>query len=200
MPNASASRIPGYRRHRPTGQAVVTLNGKDFYLGRWNTMASRERYDRLIAEWTANRRQLAGTLVDGPKLIIAQFVAQYDRFARSYYVRAGKPSSEYQCMRLALRIMRRLYSRTPVVEFGPLALKAVREKMIDAGWARTFINHQINRIRRAFKWGVENELFPPSVLHGLQAVAPLRFGRTRARESDAVKPVPNAHTEAGQPL
>ena len=32
--------IPSYRRHRASGQAVVTLNGVDHYLGPWNTEAS----------------------------------------------------------------------------------------------------------------------------------------------------------------
>jgi len=36
---ATKSRVPAYRRHRPTGQAVVTLNGHDIYLGRWNPKA-----------------------------------------------------------------------------------------------------------------------------------------------------------------
>ena len=44
-------RVPNYRRHKPTGQAVVTLNGKDHYLGRWNTAASRYEYQRLLGEW-----------------------------------------------------------------------------------------------------------------------------------------------------
>ncbi len=30
---------------------MVTLNGKDFYLGRWNTAASRAEYQRLTGEW-----------------------------------------------------------------------------------------------------------------------------------------------------
>ena len=46
-------RLPSYRRHKPSGQAVVTLTGKDYYLGRWNTKASRAEYDRLIGEWLA---------------------------------------------------------------------------------------------------------------------------------------------------
>ena len=28
----SAPRVPSYRRHKPSGQAVVTLNGRDIYL------------------------------------------------------------------------------------------------------------------------------------------------------------------------
>jgi hypothetical protein len=31
------SRIPSYRLHKPSGQAVVTINGKDIYLGRFNS-------------------------------------------------------------------------------------------------------------------------------------------------------------------
>ena len=49
----SAPRVPSYRRHKPSGQAVVTLNGRDIYLGKWDTKASRTEYDRLIGEWLA---------------------------------------------------------------------------------------------------------------------------------------------------
>jgi hypothetical protein len=36
----------------------VTIIGQDLYLGKWNTAASRAEYDRLIAEFLANGRQL----------------------------------------------------------------------------------------------------------------------------------------------
>ena len=41
---------PKYRRHRASGQAVVTLNGRDFYLGPNGTQASRREHDWLVAE------------------------------------------------------------------------------------------------------------------------------------------------------
>ena len=31
------SRIPSYHLHKPSGQAEVTINGKDIYLGRFNS-------------------------------------------------------------------------------------------------------------------------------------------------------------------
>jgi hypothetical protein len=37
MPSSRVLRVPSYRRRKPTGQAVVTHNGKNHYLGRWNT-------------------------------------------------------------------------------------------------------------------------------------------------------------------
>ena len=56
--NQARLKVPSYRRHKPTGQAVVTLDGRDHYLGRWNTNASRDEYDRMIREWLANGRRL----------------------------------------------------------------------------------------------------------------------------------------------
>ncbi len=51
-------RVPSCRGHKPTGQAVVAINGTDLYLGKWNTAASSAEYDRLVAEFLANGRRL----------------------------------------------------------------------------------------------------------------------------------------------
>ncbi len=79
-------RTPAYRFHKPSGQAVVTLNGRDFYLGRFNTPESRADYDRLIAEWLANGRRLPqsrnGQAVD---LTINEILLAYLRYAETYY-------------------------------------------------------------------------------------------------------------------
>ena len=53
----SKPRTPKYRKHRASGQAIVTLNGKDYFLGPYGTAASEREYDRLIAEWLANGRR-----------------------------------------------------------------------------------------------------------------------------------------------
>lgn len=41
MPN-SFPRIPSYRHHKPSGHAVVTLGGRDIYLGKYNSAAIRD--------------------------------------------------------------------------------------------------------------------------------------------------------------
>jgi hypothetical protein len=51
-------RLPSYRKHKPSGQAVVTLDGKDHYLGPHGSKASLQEYDRLVGEWQANGRCL----------------------------------------------------------------------------------------------------------------------------------------------
>ncbi len=126
-----------------------------------------------------------------------ELIAAYLDFAKSYYVKNGALTGEYRNIGDALRPLTTMYGRTRVADFGPSSLKAVRQAMIDADLCRRTINNRINRVRRVFKWGVENELVPAGVLHALQAVAPLKLGRCNVRESEAVKPVP---TELIEPV
>ena len=49
---------PAYRLYKRTGQAVVTLNGQDHYLGLHGTALSRKAYDVLVGEWLANGRRM----------------------------------------------------------------------------------------------------------------------------------------------
>jgi hypothetical protein len=58
-------RTPSYRLHKPTGQAVVTLNGRDIYLGRFGSPESRAEYDRTIVEWISNGRRLPVVAISG---------------------------------------------------------------------------------------------------------------------------------------
>lgn len=124
MPNP---RVPTYRHHRPSGRAVVTLDGTDHYLGKWNTEASRTEYQRLVGEWLANGCSLPQP--DGKAdLRICELVASYLDFAAGYYSDGETPGKEYGCMRDAAKPLAEFYSRTRVAEFGPLALKAPRRR------------------------------------------------------------------------
>lgn len=49
------SSTPRYLKHA-SGQARVILNGKTFYLGKYGSKASKQRYDALIAEWLSSGR------------------------------------------------------------------------------------------------------------------------------------------------
>ena len=43
--------LPSYRHHKASGQALVTLQGRDFYLGAYGSKVSRLQYGRLISDW-----------------------------------------------------------------------------------------------------------------------------------------------------
>jgi len=155
-------------------------------------------YDRLIGQWLANGRRLGqGTETD---VTIAELLDAYLRFAQVYYpVPACGYAAEWDTTTQAMRYPATLYGTTPAAEFGPLALKTCREAMIKNALCRTHINQQIGRIKRMFKWAVEQELVEANVWHALQAVAGLRAGKTEARESEPVKPVAEQHVNATLP-
>ena len=84
-------RIPSYRLHKPSGRAVVTLDGHDFYLGPYGSQQSRAEYERLVGEWLAGGRSLAQTR----RFVqtVTEVISPYWRFAKGYYVKNGRPTS-----------------------------------------------------------------------------------------------------------
>jgi len=65
---------PKYRRHRASGQAVVTLGGQDFYLGPHGTKSSKAEYDRLVGQWLAAGRRLPRPAESSP-ITVAELAA-----------------------------------------------------------------------------------------------------------------------------
>jgi hypothetical protein len=53
MPKLKEGQLPSYRLHKQSGQAIVSLNGRDFLLGEHGSAASKQEYRRLTAEWLA---------------------------------------------------------------------------------------------------------------------------------------------------
>lgn len=189
---------PKYRKHAASGQAIVTLNGHDLYLGPYGSRASKTEYDRLIAEWLSSGRQYRPPGCGEVTVVV--LMSRYVDYAEAYYKGAdGKPSTELEKSKNALKYLRRLYGDTDAVDFGPLALKAVQQQMIGQGWCRKYINQGVNIIRRMFRWAVAEELVPGEVLHALSALPPLKAGRCAVPESEPVRPVPDALVEAVLP-
>jgi integrase len=186
-------RTPKYRLHRGTGLAVVSLGGRDIYLGRHGLVESRPEYDRLIAEWLSNGRQVK-TSSDAT---ISELINDYLQFADGYYRRPdGSATSEVANLEAALGPLRRLYGHTLAQDFGPPALQAVREEFVQAGLCRRTVNARTQRVVRFFAWCVANERIPGTVLHALKALPGLRAGRTPAPERPPVRPAPAAYVEA----
>ncbi len=202
----SKSFIPTFRRHKASGRAFVEIDGRRHYLGAHDDPATREKYDRLIAEWLANGRQLA--VADPTGLTITELCWRFWQWSGTYYRKPdGSPTSEREHYRTALRGLRHLFGSTLAAEFGPLDLKALR-----SGWvqgriprmrgpaSRKYANELTARVKRVFRWAAENELVIAAVFQGLQVVKGLRRGRSEARETEAVLPVSRDHVDAIRPF
>jgi integrase len=216
---------PKYRFHKARDCAVVTVNGRDHYLGTYDSPESWEKYHRLVAEHLAARREPPPPLPADSPLTVTELIARYWRFAKSYYVKDDKPTSEVHAIKLALGFVRRLYGLTPACEFSPRKLKAVREAMIaheitrrvkvaDAatvamtwerrvvrkGMARKSINKLIGRVKRMFAWSIEEELLAVEIHAALMRVKGLKRGKSAARETPRVRPVSEEHDTPVQQL
>src|SRR4051794_403427 len=118
-PLSRKRRIPSLCRHKATGQAVVRLDGKDIYCGLYGTRQAQEKYDRVVGEWLLTGQQTvppsaAASPTPSLDLTINELVLAYwTGHVATYYVKRGRPTSEQDNVRQALRFLRRLYGSTP---------------------------------------------------------------------------------------
>jgi len=190
-------RIPKLRHHKASGQGYVVLNDQAVYLGKFDLPDTRRKYHQIIAEWVAAGGQMP---VEADSITITELLGRFWRHAEKYYItHDGRPTSELETLRMALRPLKALYGHAEVSDFGPRALRTTRQKMIELGWCRNTVNKSVGRIKRVFRWAAEQELVPGSAWHSLQAVTGLRHRRSQARESEPVKPVPQERVDAVGP-
>jgi len=204
MPKLSNGRSPKYRHHKASGQAVVSLSGKDHYLGRHGSPASHAAYARLVSEWEAGQRRPAAPAADVAEeqlpLTIVELADRYLEYAKGYFVKAGRPTSEQAGIRCAIKPLVTLYGMRSARGMKPRHLKAVRQTMVDDGLTRGVVNQHIGRVVRMFRWGTEEELLPnASVYRRLKLVRSLQRGKTKARDNDPVGAVADAVVERTMP-
>jgi integrase len=207
------NRPPKYRRHKQSGLAIVTLTDgfggrRDVLLGKFGTAASRKEYGRVIAEWEASGRRLPGS--GAQDLSVNEVAVQFLQHAQQHYRRPdGTVTTEPSEFNAAIRPLVHLYCALPAAEFSPLKLEAVRRLMVDGythprhgpqvPLSRGVVNQRIGRIVRLFKWAGSKELVPATAHHALKTLTGLQAGRSKARETAPIKPVPDVMVDAVLP-
>ncbi|MCA9172442.1 MAG: site-specific integrase, partial [Planctomycetales bacterium] len=150
--------------------------------------------DRIIGEWLANGRRPAAPS-SSSQLTISELLVRYWSFAQQHYRKNGEPTQELDNMKYAARALKKRYGRTVAADFGPLALKAIQQQLVDEGLSRNVVNHRVNRIKRMMRWAVSEEIVPATVVHALSTVQGLQRGRTKAHETEPVMPVDDVTLE-----
>jgi hypothetical protein len=179
-----SARVASYRLHKPSGQAIVTIGKRMFYLGCYDSVESRAEYARVLAERQANGNATPvtarGSAPPAGTITVGELLRDSYRHAEQYYVKNGEVTNQVRMIRLAFKAANVLYGDVQVADVGPLALKACRAAFVKQGLSRGECNRRTNLIRQAFRWGTENELVPPAVYQAIGAVAGLRKGRCEA--------------------
>src|SRR5664279_3990697 len=117
MSSTKTVSIPRYRCHKGTGQAIVQVNGHRHYLGKWNTQASKERYAAFVAKLAVTPAMVIIPNAKSPAITVVELVAAYPDYAQGYYQKNGKPTRSLDNIKLALRVVKKIYGREPVATF-----------------------------------------------------------------------------------
>lgn len=115
------NRPPKYRLHQASGHAIVTLRGRDHYLGKYGSPESEARYKQLVAEWAEPSPAVeVPQAADGraPDLRICELLTAYLVFAEQYYRKDGRLTGEYANVKDAMRPVENLYSKAPWLSSG----------------------------------------------------------------------------------
>jgi integrase len=184
--------------HKATGQARVTLsrNGRrrDYYLGAYGSPDAAKRYADLIGQVVDRPEAVPPKIAarGGRTLLVAELVELYDENLPN--VLAGR--NEYALYqgrataKAAGDALLKQHGALAVEDFGPVALRTVRQTMLDSGrLSRGTINNRMSDIVRIISWGVSEEYFGAEVLVRLRTVRALRRGDSGAREGRIVEAV-----------
>jgi integrase len=197
--------IPSYLHHTQSGKARAVWTDptgtRQFRMlpGAFDSPESRAAFAALLLELQTAPHQVRTPEPSG--LTMAELLLAYlDHAERHYRTPDGKHTSEIYEVRVVIRALRELYADKPVAEFGPLCVKAARQRWVNDGRSRTECNRRVGIIKRIFKWAVSEELAPPEVHQAVATVTGLQKGRTAAREKEPVGPVEDAVVDATLPF
>ena len=188
---SSITRVPRLRRHSTRNLGFVQWQKKRYYLGRWGEpeteLAHREFIRRNVLD--------APQADDRTPIKVADLVILFLREGTQHYCHDERKTMAALGVQL---VDHSGDDRIPA--FGPARLRDFRASIVAAGNRRSaakgqfrpvsrgYVNDQVKRVRRIFRWGVENELVEPSILEGLRAVSPLRAGVASVAEREPVAP------------
>lgn len=127
----------------------------------------------------------------GQRGTLTDLVAAYMKHCRQYYQQSKEAENILDALEFLLANTDVLYAE----DFGPLKLQSLRESMIDLKLARSTINKRTGMIKRMFRWATSQMLVPVTTYQAIATVENLKAGRSKARETKRIKPVPEGDVE-----
>lgn len=171
-------KVPSYRRKPGRDYAMVEWRGQRYRLpGGYDSAESREAYREFLSRRVYGSPEQQAT----PALSLSGLILRYLDHAAEYYT-PGSRHSEFANLRPTLIRLSEHSGHLSAADFGPLALKAFQQRLVDLGHSRTYVNTEVARVRRMVRWAVAEQLVGPVVLQGLEALQPLRAGHSVAQE------------------
>jgi integrase len=185
--------VPKYRKHATKNIGFVEWRRRRYYFsGRYDSAESREAYRQFLFDNVG--APPADPAPPPGEHTVASLMLAYLDYAERFYGPGSR--GEYSNCKHALKPLAKKHLITRAEAFGPKMLKAWLEERVAAGHSRPYVNSQLSKIKRAFRWAVAEELVPVAVYQALCTVPGLRAGHTDAAEPARRRPVPWGDVEA----
>jgi integrase len=170
-------RLPGYRLHRASGNARVTLGGRDVYLGQYGSPESKSEYQRVLAEWLATGcRPLPSP---GHSLTVIELLDFYLRDLQSQ-----NPSvSQWNRARQAAKLLRTHCGHSPVDQISVTTIRAIQRGLVGRGNNIVTIRMRVSGIISLLRWGKTEGYVPIETFERIRDIAraPRSLGASPAR-------------------
>jgi integrase len=180
------------------GNARKRHNGKVYSFGRWGTRASVKAY----AEWIQGTLGLDGFGTEQKKSRASTVSGIIAAWLEAEAKEKGLDHKEIKGIVRALVPLERLYGRTFADDFRASRLQQVQVSMISGSWmtqkekdslaktgkthewSRNYVNKQIDRITRIFRWAESQELVPTGTWHHLRSLPPVSKSNRKVRQNE----------------
>lgn len=164
--------MPSYRLHKPSGRAVVTIHGKDYYLGVHGSTASKAKYEELIKNKVEQSLQ--------------NLTKHYLEHSKEYYRR----STEVDRIKRAFELFHASVGEMESFQLTKFHLRKFLQACVGYNFCRRYTNQLFACLLRGFKWLSSNDFLAADTYHDLRLVEPLKAGRTNAIDHPVVSPAP----------
>ena len=188
--------------------AYTRVDGRRISLGRYGDSEGYQRWKRLLNEWLAAHD--LDQAIEPSRVTVADLADRWLDSERSRMDSARISRKTYAAACYAAEAAVLEHAGSLATTFGPKALKSVQARLVRTPCktirgryrnaqkpptlSRTEVNRRVNGIRQMFRWGVSEELVPPSTLASLRSVSGLRAGE--GRDNPARKPADPAAVRA----
>jgi integrase len=202
-------------RHHLSGQSVVTIDGRDFYLGKHDSPESLARYAVLIGIYQSSGLTIperlsvddldakAGLMLsplavvpqqqEKEPILVRHVTAAFRERVKVKY--ASQHSEKARCIQVCDELDKHDGNKL-AMSYGPLSLLRQVQRWVDDGKARVYCNRLMRVVQRCFQYAVSQELVDEGTWRRLTSIESLREGQTSAPETEPVKPANLEHVRA----
>lgn len=84
------------------------------------------------------------------EITVVEVLAGFKRWATEYYRKNGRDTGTVATYKPTFTFLKTLYGKTPTLDFGPLALKSIANRLVEEGRTRRFVSDRIKQAKKIY--------------------------------------------------